>query len=51
MSSHFAEPERAAMRVANAKKFISARTLADVGREYLEAFESVLRRHEEEPPM
>jgi glycosyltransferase involved in cell wall biosynthesis len=51
MQRHFAEPEVAALRVANAKKFISSRTLNDVGREYLSAFESVLRRHKEAPTM
>jgi len=39
---HFGDAERVKLRVANAKRFIASRTLADVGRDYLKAFESVL---------
>ena len=39
---HFGDLERSTFRVENAKRFIASRTLADVGRDYLEAFKSVL---------
>ncbi len=39
---HFNDPGQAQLRVKNAGRFIASRTLADVGRDYLEAFESVL---------
>jgi len=39
---HFGDAERVKLRVGNAKRFIASRTLADVGRDYLKAFESVL---------
>ena len=39
---HFADPQAAALRARRAKQFIASRTLADVGRDYLAAFESVL---------
>lgn len=39
---YFGDLEQAKIRTENAKRFISARTLADVGRDYLEAFKSVL---------
>ncbi len=39
---HFNDPARADQRVQNARQFISSRNLSHVGREYLEAFASVL---------
>lgn len=42
LSQHFGDLERAKFRVENAKRFIASRTLADVGRDYLQAFKSVL---------
>lgn len=42
LCEHFNNPERAASRIERAKKFISSRPLSVVGKEYLEAFESVL---------
>ncbi len=39
---HFNDPAQAARRVQNARQFIQARNLSDVGRDYLEAFSSVL---------
>lgn len=42
LSQHFDNPERAKLRIEHAKKFIDARPLSEVGKEYLEAFESVL---------
>ncbi len=39
---HFEHPAKAHLRIAEAKRFIAERTLADVAREYLEAFESAL---------
>lgn len=43
-AKHFADPTAAARRIADAKQFIDSRTLTDVGRDYLAAFASVLRR-------
>lgn len=42
LCKHFSNPERAAERIDRAKKFIASRSLSQVGKEYLEAFESVL---------
>lgn len=42
LAKHFADPARAESRVSAAQKFINSRTLSDVGRDYLAAFESVL---------
>jgi glycosyltransferase involved in cell wall biosynthesis len=39
---HFDNPESAKLRIERAKKFIASRPLSEVGKEYLEAFESVL---------
>ncbi len=39
---HFNDPAQAAWRVQNARQFIRSRNLSHVGREYLEAFASVL---------
>lgn len=39
---HFNDPMQAARRAQNARQFIRTRNLSDVGREYLEAFSSVL---------
>jgi glycosyltransferase involved in cell wall biosynthesis len=41
-AEHFADPARAESRARAAQKFITSRTLSDVGRDYLAAFESVL---------
>ena len=41
LCQHFDNPERAHQRIERAKKFIASRTLSEVGKEYLEAFESV----------
>lgn len=42
IGKHFSDPARAKLRVERAKRFIGSRTLAEVGEEYLKAFESVL---------
>lgn len=42
LCKHFNEPERARLRIERARKFIASRPLSEVGREYLETFESVL---------
>jgi glycosyltransferase involved in cell wall biosynthesis len=42
LCEHFSNPLRAASRIDRAKKFIAERPLSVVGKEYLEAFESVL---------
>ncbi len=42
LCKHFDNPERAGLRVDRARKFIASRPLSEVGKEYLEAFESVL---------
>lgn len=44
LAKHFENPGKAQWRAANAKSFINSRTVADVGRDYLEAFRSVLER-------
>ncbi|MGI8835878.1 MAG: glycosyltransferase [Pyrinomonadaceae bacterium] len=45
LAKHFENPARAQWRAKNAKIFINSRTVSDVGRDYLEAFRSVLRSH------
>lgn len=42
LEKHFANPQEAESRILKAKTFVAARTLADVGRDYLAAFESLL---------
>lgn len=42
LCKHFDNLERANLRIVRAKKFITSRPLSEVGKEYLEAFESVL---------
>ncbi|MBA2340783.1 MAG: glycosyltransferase [Pyrinomonadaceae bacterium] len=42
LMKHFGDPQQAQLRVENAQRFIASRRLADVGQDYLEAFESVL---------
>jgi len=42
LCKHFDNLEQAELRIDRAKKFIASRPLSEVGREYLEAFESVL---------
>ncbi len=42
LRKHFDDPMRAELRIKKAREFVSARTLADVGSDYLAAFESVL---------
>ena len=44
LARHFADPARAGSRARAAQKFINSRTLADVGRDYLAAFKSVLEK-------
>ncbi len=48
LTQHFENPAQAELRVGNAKKFIDSRTLTDVAGDYLDAFESVLKRRQKE---
>lgn len=41
LANHFNDPRRAKWRARNAQRFISSRTLSDVGADYLAAFKSV----------
>lgn len=44
LAKHFENPARSQWRAENAQTFINSRTVADVGRDYLEAFRSVLEK-------